>query len=142
MLIELGPLAAENVQHWARFARRVICEFRVDPDDLAGIVSSDLLDQWQSLIDRWDFAAGNGASEFRWSDDIDPEMAEFLLHGLDRCLNSHAVIEVSTAKERCRHASFTFHVVQSFVDGLTGEGRCQQHYVDQVRVSMGQQLDH
>jgi hypothetical protein len=142
MLLELGPLASPDVQLWARFARRIICEVRVDPDDLDGVVSADLLDEWQRLIDTWDRAASTGSDDFRWSAPIDAELAEYLLHGLERCLHSSLVQERATLTERCIHAPFTFHVLQGFLDGLAAEGHVHEQYVDQVRGSVGQRLDH
>ncbi len=142
MLLELGPLAAQDVQDWARFARRMICEFRVDPSDLEGVATSDFLEEWQSLIDAWDRHARTTGPAFRWSSHLDVELAEYLLHGMDRCVNSDAVQRLATEEERAAYAAFTFHVVQAFVDGLAGQGSCHEHLIDQIRASVGARLDH
>ena len=34
MLLELGPVEPADVQQWVRFARRMVCELRLDPADL------------------------------------------------------------------------------------------------------------
>ena len=142
MHLELGPLAAGDVQQWSRFARRVVCELRTDPADLEGVATADLLGGWTEMIDRWEHDAAMGASDFRWSGDVDVERAEYLLHGLDRIMHSDSVRARLSTEDREQHSAFTMHLVQSFVDGLSVEGRCHQHYVDQVRGSMGAQLDH
>ncbi|MEZ5228311.1 MAG: hypothetical protein R2710_17055 [Acidimicrobiales bacterium] len=142
MLLELGPLAADDVQHWIRFARRMMCEFRVDPCDLEGVATRDFLEQWQSLIDAWERHATTTGPTFRWSSHLDIELAEYLLHGLERCVRSDAIQALTTTKEQVTHAAFTFHVMQAFVDGLSGQGGCHEHLIDQIRASVGARLDH
>lgn len=142
MLLELGPVAAADVQQWARFVRRMICELRVDPADLDGVATSDFLDQCTKMIDVWERDAALGSGEFRWSAAIESETAEYLLHGLDRCLQSPGLSGRATAEELTTHHPFMMHVVQSLVDGLTAEGACHEQLCDQVRASLGSSLDH
>jgi hypothetical protein len=142
MLLELGPVPAGDVQQWARFARRMVCELRVDPADLAGVATPDFLDRWDVLIDRWESDAAVSNHEFRWSESFDPELAEYLLHGIERCLRSPILTERATAIERVANGPFMMHVVQSFVDGLSAEGCCSEQLCDHVRASLGAALDH
>lgn len=142
MLLELGPVGAGDVQQWARFVRRMICELRVDPADLDGVATPDFLDQCTKMIDVWERDAALGGPEFRWSDTIECETAEYLLHGLDRCLRSTGLAERATQTELTTHHPFMMHVVQSLVDGLTAEGSCHEQLCDQVRISLGASLDH
>jgi hypothetical protein len=140
MLVELGPVAATEVKGWAKFARRLIVELRVDPGDLDGIATDDLLGQWSGLIEEW-AASATGVDTFRWSRTLDPELGEFLLHGLDRCFHSPDVQARVTSEESIAHRSFTVHVFQAFVDGLDSEGVAHEHYADQIRASLGRSLD-
>ena len=142
MILELGPVDAGDVQQWARYVRRVVSELRLDPSDLAGVATPEFLEACSRGIDRWDHHAALGGPEFRWSSEIDPEVAEYFLHGLDRCLHSPALEGRITEEERQAHRPFTMHVVQALVDGLSAEGRCSQHLCDQVRASLGEALDH
>ncbi len=148
MLVELGPLPASDVQQWARFARRLIVELRTNPADLQGVVTEDLLRQWSNLIEQWVAVAsnpgqGNGMSEasFRWSETIDCELAEFLLHGLERILHSPSVRARITDDEWNTYQPFSMHVARAFMDGLSTEGETHLHYVDQVRALFGPALD-
>lgn len=164
MRLELGPVPAGDVATWCRLARRLSCELRVHPGELEGIATQDLLDGWSQLIEAWDAAAnsclakqdGGSAKQnstedpsqdtppcnFRWSENVDTELAEYLLHGLDRIIQSSAIKDQLTKSEIHAHGSFTLAIVQAFVDGLSGEGRCHQHFVDQVRADFGARLDH
>jgi hypothetical protein len=121
----------------------MIVELRANPHDLLGIATEDLLKQWSNLVEQW--AAGSVGSSvdatFRWSKDIDSELAEFLLHGLERILHSPGVRSRITTEEMIRHRPFTMHVVQAFVDGLSAEGQTHVHYVDQIRTMFGAALD-
>lgn len=142
MLLELGPVAAGDVQQWARFARRMVCDLRVDPRDLAGIATPDFLDQCTQLIDDWERDAALCDGDFRWSAVMECESAEYLLHGLDRCLSSRSLVERATVDELSAHEPFTMHIVQSLVDSLSSEGSCSEHLCDQIRASLGTALDH
>ena len=143
MLVELGPLPATGVHQWTRFARRVIVELRANPHDLQGIATEDMLKQWSNLIEQWAAASVDGSDEasFRWSKEIDSELAEFLLHGLERILHSTEAQARITTEESIMHRPFTMHVVQAFVDGLSAEGQTHIHYVDQIRALFGAALD-
>lgn len=140
--MELGPVDASTVQMWTRFARRMVCELRVDPVDLVGVATPDFLDRCTDMIDCWERDANDGRPDFRWSAALEPELAEYLLHGIDRCLQSPTVVGRITDAERDLYEPFTMHVVQALVDGLSAEGRCSEHLCDQVRASFGQLLDH
>ena len=72
MLLELGPVAGEEVQRWSRTLRRIVIELRNDPCELEGIATDDLLSSWTRLVDRWPDSDTEPAS-FRWSESIDSE---------------------------------------------------------------------
>lgn len=137
MLVELGPVAAADVQSWTRFARRIVTELRTDPEDLAGIACEDFLTQWSSLIDEWS-AAATPKDTFRWSQSIDVEQAEFLLHGLDRCYQSPGLRSRITDDEAEEYRRFTVHLIGAFIDGLAAEGRPHEHYAEELRESPGE----
>lgn len=132
MLVELGPVPAGDVQRWTKFARRVIAELRVDPGDLEGVANDDQLRQWSQLIDEW-AAIASEREQFRWSKALDPELGEFLLHGLERCLHSPGVLARITDEEVEAQRPFTLHVIAAFVAALRAEGVAHEHYADQIR---------
>jgi len=143
MVLELGPCPASEAEDWTRFARRVLIELRSDPEAMNQI-SPDLFELWGRYIDEWSAeaaAAEAQGSQFRWSDQLDHEVGEFMLHGLDRCLHSELLRQAATPYEAAHHKSFTMTVVRAFVDGLTAEGRSCCHYVDQVLTSFSGELD-
>ena len=140
MLVELGPVAAEEVQSWARFARRIVVELRTDPTDLDGIATNDFLDHWSKLIDEWE-ASASTAETFRFSQPLDCEQAEFLLHGLDRCLQSPGLRARITDEEADRHRPFTYQLMRAFIDALEAEGQASEQYAEELRASLGRPLD-
>lgn len=140
MLVELGPVDATEVQQWTRFARRLVTELRANPEEFQGIATEDLLRQWSNLIDAW-AEASIGKDQFRWSQSLDSDLAEFLLHGLDRCLHSSQVQAQVTSDELSAYRPFTMHVLHAFVDGLSAEGGPCAEYVEQLMGSLGDSLD-
>jgi hypothetical protein len=140
MLVELGPVAAADVRSWTRFARRVLVELGFERDDLPSTDVDDLLSQWSLLIDEWAARSASGDT-FRWSRSLDAEVAEFLLHGLERAFTSRRLQARITAEESRAQRPFTLHVIQAFVDGLASDDVTHQHYADQIRASFGSSID-
>lgn len=144
MVVELGPVPAIDVMRWTRFARRVIVELRVAPADLEGVANEDLLVRWSDLIDQWAAVASSDQSPdgtFRWSVEVEVEVGEYLLHGLDRCFHSPAVQARITEAEAETQRPFTTHVIEAFVDALDGEGVGHEQYAEVVRASLGGSFD-
>ncbi len=138
MVLDLGPCPAEDALDWSMFARRIVVELRSSPD-LAPAVSPDLLDLWSTTIDQWSAAAADcrrGGRPFRWASEVDPELAEFLLAGLDRGLHSPELRLLCTDDEIERQLPFTVLVLRSFIDGLASESDGCRQYADHVAVSL------
>ncbi len=139
MQVELGPVQSADVRSWIRLSRRIIAELRVDAGDLAGVVDDDVLCQWSRLIDQWALAAGS--EWFRWSQPLDAEVGEYLLHGLEQVFLSGTVQARITPEESMRQRPFTMHVFHSFVDALDAEGMGHVHYADQIRAKLRLAVD-
>lgn len=139
MVIELGPCAADDVLRWSKFARRILVELRTTEDEDQAVVSPDVLELWSRTLDEWSGRAVESANHdapFRWSSEVEPEVAEFLLHGLDKCLHSPRVMGWVTPAEAEEQRAFTMLVVRSFVDGLAAEGEGCRHFADQILTSL------
>jgi len=142
MVLELGPCPAEDALSWSKFARRIVVELRTSPTGHS-FISNDVLELWATTLEEWFRTAGacDRDEPFRWSSEVEPAVAEFLLDGLDRCLHSDAVLDLCTEEELERQRPFTKLVVGAFVTGLVAEGDACQHYADQVLTSLGNLLD-
>lgn len=142
MVLELGPCPIEDVRTWSRFARRIIVELRACHNE--GLVSPDVVDMWATILDQWSTTAdelvGTDDLPFRWTGDYEPEVAEFLLDGLERCLHSPKVMGWVTEDEATRQRAFTGLVVKAFVDGLAAEGQGCQQFAAQINESLGSLL--
>ena len=143
-MVELGPVPAVEVEGWTRFARRMIVELRVAPGDLEGVASEDLLVRWSDLIDQWATVASEGRSPnetCRWSVEVEVEVGEYLLHGLERCFHSPVVQARITETEAQTQRPFTMHLIEAFIDALTAEGVGHEEYAEVIRASLGGSLD-
>ncbi len=146
MLLELGPWPAEDVRSWSKFARRILVELRSREEEL---VSPDVVDLWSRIIDQWSgggtegpTGGGSGDAPFRWSADLEPEVVEFLLNGLERCLRSETVMSWVRPDEAEAQRTFTTIVVQAFCDGLAAEGHGCRHYADEIMSSLSNLMQH
>lgn len=140
-MLELGPCPAEDALSWSKFARRIVVELRTSSTGHP-FVSAELLELWSHTLEEWFGIARNSNGEpFRWVHDVEPEVAEFLLDGLDRCLHAETVLDLCTPEEIERQRPFTALVVRTFVDGLAAEGDGCRHYADQISTSLGNLLD-
>lgn len=144
MLLELGPCPVEDVMRWSKFVRRILVEIRSTPD-YDQMISPDVVELWSRTVDDWaghaEVTAGRPDEPFRWSGLLEPEVVEFLLDGLDRCVNSPLVMSWVTPQDAEEQRAFTTVVIRAFVDSLNAEGRSCRHYVDQVLVSLGGLLE-
>lgn len=143
MLLELGPYPAGDAARWTKFARRVLLEIQSDAS-LVEPMSIDVLHLWRSYINDWATSAEQHLSRdqsFRWQAELESEVAEFLLHGLDQCCHSTALAERLSDDDVDANHGFTMHVVRAFVDGLAEQGHGCEHYADQVMASFGGSLD-
>ncbi len=143
MLLELGPYQSEEAARWTKFARRVLLEIQNDTS-LEEQISDDVITLWRMYVNDWATAAERQASAgqpFRWQVELEAEVAEFLLHALDKCWHSVELEDrISTEDVKLNHG-FTMHVVKAFVDGLADQGQGCDHYIAQVLASFGGSLD-
>lgn len=140
MMVELGPIDASEVRSWTRFARRIVTELRTNPTDLYGIATEDFLDQWSKLIEDWGQRAAT-TETFRYSQALESERAEFLLHGLNRCTRSPGLRARITDEEFEQHRPFTLHLIRGFIDALAAEGEPYDQWAETLRASLGSSLD-
>lgn len=130
----LGPCPADDMIAWTRTARRVVVEAKSDPDHGDG-PSLDQLDAWSDLIDSWSRAGYEAEAEghcFRWFQEMNADVGEFLLHGLELCLTSDQLDEWVTPSEASALQPTTVAVVKAFTNALWCEGAACQHYVDHI----------
>lgn len=133
MHLELGPFSTEEVEGWSRLFRRLAVELRSVVEPEKAEISEDLLQSWSSFVDTLDTHCRTCSGEFRWTHPLDEDEAEFLLHGLDRCLRSPVTRQAITPGELSAHTAFTLHVVESLTTALVAEGRRCEHYLDEAR---------
>jgi hypothetical protein len=139
VLLELGPVPADIVRNWTRFARRMMCELRHDPAELASLAVADLLGPWDRLIDDWERTA-QSPEAFRWSGELDDEQAEYLLFGYERFLSSPTLLERATRSELIEHRPFSVHVARAFIDAMETAGCCDDTFAGEVRELLGHRL--
>lgn len=140
-MLELGPCPAEDALSWSKFARRIVVELRSSPTGHP-FVSAEALQLWSRTLEEWyGIADRTDGVPFRWVRDVEPEVAEFLLDGLDRCLHADMVLGLCTTEEMKAQRPFTALVIRTFVDGLAAEGDGCRHYAEQVLTSLGGLLD-
>jgi hypothetical protein len=133
MLLEVGPFEAQQVRAWSKCLRRLVIELRLCPEGSGPFVDDDVLTQWSQLADAWASTDFGTSACVRWEDNMEPDKAEFLLHGLLTCLSSEFLRRSLTDEELQSHTPFTLHVIQSFVDALNSDGHCDRNYIEQVR---------
>ncbi len=140
MLLELGPTACSDVASWTRLARRMVSELRLDAADLGGIATEDFLAAWSTVIDTIDTHCMSCDVEFRSTDVLDNDLAEYLLHGFSKCLAAPSLGQLLTIEEQHAQLEFTAHLAESLVNGLVDEGRDCEHYLHRIRVALDSAL--
>jgi hypothetical protein len=136
MQVEVGPVEAQQVRAWSKCMRRLVIELRLCPEGTGPVIDSDVLNGWTELSEEWAALEAGPEGCLRWSADIEPEKAEFLLSGLVSCANTDFLAHALTDEEKATHKPFTIHVVKTFIDALTKDGNCDHNYLEQVRSSL------
>ncbi len=138
MEFALGPCPASDIIAWTKTARRVIVEAKDLPRGQGGPAHDQLL-YWSHLVQTWSSVAHHAQSDgecFRWQEEMSPEMAEYLMHGLELCLHLDQFDQWVTAEEATALKPTTTTIVQAFTTALSCEGTACQHFVDQLRGSL------
>jgi len=139
MLIELGPVASEQVLSWTRFSRRLMMEIKTKGDTpMSAHDTADWIRAWTALIDQWAKAAAN-TDVFRWSEVIDCEKAAFVVHGMEKCICSGDIWACITEGDRHQQTPFTLHVMHAFLSALEAEGAPYLHHAEQVKAAIAEQ---
>lgn len=143
MKVRLGPVKATDMAAWLRFSRRITCDIRTDPGDMASDSALGQAREWNRLLDEWSeglepeqsgFASGkSGEPSFKWDGDFDPDRAEYLMHSMQKTIHSATVSRLVTADDLKQHGWLTLHVMQRFIESLASEGAAHGEYVDQLR---------
>ncbi len=141
MLLEVGPVEAQQVRDWSKCMRRLVIELRLCPEGTGPVVDSDVLNCWTELGEEWAALAPDPKGCMRWSAEMEPEKAEFLLHGLVSCVSTDFLAKALTDEEKAMHKPFTIHVVKSFIDALTEDGHCDRNYLEQIRSGLRMHAD-
>ncbi len=139
----MGPVKANDMAAWLRFSRRITCDLRTDPGDMASDAAMGQVREWNRLLDEWSEAlipvqSGDqrhaaGDASFNWDGDFDPDRAEYLIHSMQKTIHSATVNKLVTPNDLREHGWLTLHVMQRFIESLATEGAAHEEYVDQLR---------
>lgn len=132
MQLELGPIDARDMERWTRFARRVLLEVRTDVDHDT-VMDLDVIDGWSRLIDAWQRTAARSEHTFRWSDQLDCDQGEYLLHGLIRGLGGQDLGELVTLDDVAEQTMVTRHVLGCFLDAMCEENDAAAAFTEDLR---------
>jgi len=141
MRLEVGPVEAQQVRAWSKCMRRLVIELRLCPEGTGPVIDSDVLKGWTDLGEEWEALEPDPEGCLRWSAEIEPEKAEFLLHGLVSCASTDFLENALTDEEKAAHKPFTIHVVKNFIGALAEDGHCDQNYLEQIRSSLRMHAD-
>lgn len=141
MQLEVGPVEAQQVRAWSKCMRRLVVELRLCPEGTGPVIDSDVLNGWTELSEEWATSKADPQGCLHWSAEMEPEKAEFLLHGLVSCASTDFLANALTDEEMETHKPFTIHVVKSFLDALAEDGHCDHNYLEQVRSSLRMHAD-
>ena len=142
MKVRLGPVKSTDMAAWLRFSRRITCDLRTDPGDMASDAALGQVREWNRLLDEWseELEPGrsgdrsfSGDATFNWDGDFDPDRAEYLMHSMQKTIHSATVNKLVTPDDLREHGWLTLHVMQRFIESLATEGAAHEEYVGHLR---------
>jgi hypothetical protein len=134
MRVQIGPLPSGGVSIWIAYARTVIGQALVHPDQLGVHLEPDVIEAFDGYLAEWDDVASAG-TEFLWVTEVEPDRVEFL----GRAFLAIAESLAQAAEKRGYPISptegeeFYQALVKAFLDALAHEGRSRLEFSEQVR---------
>jgi hypothetical protein len=134
MHVQVGPIPPGGVNIWVAYARTVIGQALVHPDQLNERLDPDVIEAFDGYLAEWEQLAAAGP-EFLWVADVEPERVEFL----GRAFLAIAESLARAAERRGYPISpvegeeFYQALVRGFLDALAHEGRARLEFSEQIR---------
>ena len=134
MHVQVGPIPSGGVNIWIAYARTVIGQALVHPDQLYERLDPDVIEAFDEYLAEWEQRA-SASAEFLWVTDVEPERVEFL----GRAFLAIAESLARAAEQRGYPISpvegeeFYQALVKGFLDALAHEGRSRLEFSEQVR---------
>ena len=135
MRIQVGPVSRASALSWLEYAGGMVQVLRKVESP---VLSSEALDGFADLLDRWSAAASH-EGPFIWISDESPELAEYLIRALyEAGLEVEALHERGEAELRPVEAD-EFHVamVNQIITCLDQEGNGYAQFAEMLRSEWG-----
>jgi hypothetical protein len=133
--VQIGPIPSGGVSIWIAYARTVIGQALVHPDQLGVHLDPDVIEAFDAYLAEWDELAIASPDEFLWATEVEPERVEFLgqaflavAESLSRAAEERGYPISPTEGEEFYQA-----LVKGFLDALAQEGRARLEFSEQVR---------
>jgi hypothetical protein len=132
--VQVGPIPSGGVNLWIAYARTVIGQALVHPDQLGVRLEPDAIEAFDEYLAQWEDLA-TSSPEFLWFTEVEPERVEFL----GRAFLAIAESLARAAEKRGYPISpvegdeFYQALVKGFLDALDHEGRSRLEFSEQVR---------
>ena len=138
MLLEVGPVSSDAVIAWIDYAEQVLATVTDEPSPDAvdeafdDHVPDDVFAQFAVYLHDWRPIAESTA-EFHWTLDVEPEVAEYLVHAFFKMSWHQARVPAEGLRLTSSAALFNRHLVKRMLGSLSGEGHAEAEFAEHLR---------
>jgi hypothetical protein len=134
VLVDVGPVPAESARAWIAYARRVLDGGVLGGAPMEDELGPELVDSFRQFLAEWERIARRGG-EFRWSIDIETDVAEYLVHAFHRIVTrlDDAASARGSALMPPEAQPFYAALVSGLLDGFTTEGETAAEFAEHLR---------
>ena len=138
MLLEVGPVSSPAVIAWIDYAEAVLAVTADEPasdvvdESFDDYVPAEVYDQFAGYLQDWRPIA-ESTDEFHWMLDIEPEVAEYLVHTFFKLSWRQARADDHGLRMSSSAVVFNRHLVKRMLGSLSSEGPAEAEFAEHLR---------
>jgi len=138
VLLEVGPVSSDAVIAWIDYAEQVLATTTDDPspdvvdEAFDDHVPAEVYAQFAAYLRDWRPIA-ESTPEFHWTLDVEPEVAEYLVHAFFKLSWRQARVAAEAPRMSPSAIVFNRHLVKRMLGSLSSEGPAEAEFAEHLR---------
>jgi hypothetical protein len=134
VVIDVGPLDSPGVLVWTALARKIVRDAENDGEVFGLELPPDVITDFARYVEEWNDAAEQ-SPQFRWTADVDPDVAVYLVNAFYRLAERMAAAAVERGHRLFPDEARPFYwaLVSALLNALEAEGPPRATFAESLR---------